>query len=255
MRTRRALVGVALGMLVLVGCTTPTPLGTGSGPTTTSSPVEVRPTTSAAPSPRPDPAPEVQGVLTTVTAIVDGDTIDTAAGTVRIIGIDTPERDDCGYEAAAKNLASLIPDGAQVSLVPVATMAEIDVYGRLLRYVDTVDGLDVGAAQIGAGLAIARYDSRDGYGTHPRESDYVALDEATRNVGCEPVAALVPADPGSVRWVCSFSATYDRDWHNDVLCSNGIDEVRPYLREWDSFVTEDEIMESAREYERELNGE
>ncbi len=255
MRTRRALVGVALGMLVLVGCTTPTPLGASSGPTTTSFPIEARPTTSVAPSPRPDPVPEAQGVLTTVTSIVDGDTIDTAAGTVRIIGIDTPERDDCGYEAATENLASLIPDGAQVSLVPVETMADIDVYGRLLRYVDTVDGLDVGAAQIGAGLAIARYDSRDGYGAHPRESDYIALDESTSTVGCEPVAPLVADDGAAVRWVCSFSATYDRDWHNDVLCSNGTDEIRPYLREWDSFVTEDEIMESAREYERELNGE
>ena len=30
---------------------------------------------------------------------------------------------------------------------------------------------------------------------------------------------------------------------------------RPYLREWDSFITRDEIMESAREYELFLNEE
>ena len=55
-------------------------------------------------------------------------------------------------------------------------------------------------------------------------------------------------------WSCSYSPTYNRDWHDDVVCSNGAEEHRPYLREWDSFVTQDEIMESAREYERHLNG-
>ena len=54
-------------------------------------------------------------------------------------------------------------------------------------------------------------------------------------------------------WVCSYAPTYDDDWHNDVLCSNGVDEDRPYLREWDTFITEDEIMESAQEYEDGLN--
>jgi hypothetical protein len=54
-------------------------------------------------------------------------------------------------------------------------------------------------------------------------------------------------------WSCTYSPTYDEDWHNDVLCRNGGDVHRPYLREWDSFVTEAEIMESAREYEAQIN--
>ncbi|ANF31306.1 hypothetical protein A0130_06155 [Leifsonia xyli] len=54
-------------------------------------------------------------------------------------------------------------------------------------------------------------------------------------------------------WSCSYSPTFDRDWHNDVLCENRLQTERPYLREWDSYVTQDEIMESAREYEAQLN--
>lgn len=54
-------------------------------------------------------------------------------------------------------------------------------------------------------------------------------------------------------WICSYSPTMNRDWHDDVTCTNGVEEQRPYLREWDSFVTQAEIMESAREYEQELN--
>lgn len=63
------------------------------------------------------------------------------------------------------------------------------------------------------------------------------------------------SDPTPVaRWVCSYSPTMDRNWHNDVLCTNGSQHDRPYLREGDSFITRDEIMRSAREYERQLNG-
>ena len=54
-------------------------------------------------------------------------------------------------------------------------------------------------------------------------------------------------------WSCTYSPTYDRDWHNDVICRNGAETQRPSLREWDSYVTQDEIMESAREYEAQLN--
>lgn len=54
-------------------------------------------------------------------------------------------------------------------------------------------------------------------------------------------------------WSCSYSPTFDRDWHNDVLCENGLETERPYLRGWDSYVTQAEIMESAREFEAQLN--
>lgn len=54
-------------------------------------------------------------------------------------------------------------------------------------------------------------------------------------------------------WTCGYSPTYDNNWHNDVLCFNGSQSERPYLREWDDYITPDEIMASAAEYENELN--
>jgi hypothetical protein len=60
----------------------------------------------------------------------------------------------------------------------------------LLRYVD-VNGTDAGLRLIKEGLAIARYDSRDGYGFHPREPKYIAADKASKNVTCAKPAPLV----------------------------------------------------------------
>jgi micrococcal nuclease len=119
-----------------------------------------------------------------VTNVVDGDTIDVAgAGRVRVIGIDTPERGACGYESATLAMAALV-DGREVTLVPGA-VDDADRYGRLLRYVDVGD-VDAGLSLIEDGWAIARYDSRDGYGRHPREDEYVAADLASPDRGCYP---------------------------------------------------------------------
>jgi Staphylococcal nuclease homologue len=116
----------------------------------------------------------------TVTHVVDGDTVDVSTGQrVRVVGIDTPERGECGYEEASDRMTALV-GGAAVALVGGAR-DDVDRYGRILRYVDGPNG-DAGRALIVEGLAIARYDSRDGYGGHPREADYVALDAATPNL-------------------------------------------------------------------------
>ncbi|MCP3420735.1 hypothetical protein [Nocardioides pinisoli] len=45
----------------------------------------------------------------------------------------------------------------------------------------------------------------------------------------------------------------DRNWHNDALCSNGVRQVRPYLRPADTFITRDELMASARAWARAQN--
>ena len=74
---------------------------------------------------------------------------------------------------------------------------------------------------------------------------------ATKKAAPKPQAVQKPA-PKQV-WVCSWSPTFDDDWHNDVLCENGIASERPRLREWDDFVERWEIMESAKEYARQRN--
>lgn len=121
-----------------------------------------------------------------VVDIVDGDTIDVrsrdgVAERVRIIGIDTPERGVCGFGEASVALADLLV-GRRVTLVAGA-VDDRDRYGRLLRYVD-VGETDAGLELLRRGLAVARYDSRDGYGAHPREAAYVAADAAIPDIAC-----------------------------------------------------------------------
>jgi endonuclease YncB( thermonuclease family) len=116
-----------------------------------------------------------------VVRVVDGDTLDLGNGqTVRLVGIDSPEVGECGYEPASKNLARLVL-GQQVRLAE--SDEDTDRYGRLLRYVD-VGTIDAGLRQIQQGFAIARYDSRDGYGFHPREPIYIKADKAKSQFTC-----------------------------------------------------------------------
>jgi len=176
-------------------------------PTRTAIPAD--PTQSAGPTQPAEPTPAEPDEPTSAPAmsqnearggwmvidVVDGDTIDVARGgtveTVRLVGIDTPEQGECGYGEATAALQNLIA-GVDVQLTPPGT-DDRDAYGRLLRYVD-MGAIDAGYEQIAAGMATARYDSRDGYGRHPREDEYIAADEATgRGYACdEPESAPAP---------------------------------------------------------------
>ena len=141
------------------------------------------------PSPTPNPTPEPRLYL--VARIVDGDTLELGNGQlVRLVGIDTPERGQCGYAEASDRLAEMAL-GKEVTLT--LSDEDKDRYGRLLRYVD-VGPIDVGLRQIEKGSAIARYDSRDGYGFHPRERSYIKADRASKAFACpRPEPALEPA--------------------------------------------------------------
>jgi hypothetical protein len=136
----------------------------------------------------------------TVTKIVDGDTVDvTRAGTtnrIRVIGIDTPEIGQCGYLEATANMKALLA-GKQVNAVAGAR-DDRDRHGRYLRYLD-VDGTDAGLRQLQGGFAVARYDSRDGYGAHARAASYVAADAASPKAPCSTVATPqpVPSKPAN----------------------------------------------------------
>ena len=134
-------------------------------------------TTSAPPPPTTTTAAERR---LTAARVIDGDTIVTSAGdTIRLAGIDTPERGQCGYSEATANLRRTFA-GNTLTLTK-AGLTDRDKYGRLIRYVD-VGEQDAGMGQIMGGFARARYDSRDGYGRHPRQDDYVAADAATPSI-------------------------------------------------------------------------
>ncbi|GAA1803251.1 thermonuclease family protein [Nesterenkonia flava] len=120
-----------------------------------------------------------------VTRVIDGDTLELADGErVRLLGIDSPERGECHFDTASARMSELVL-GQSVTLTRAGE--DRDRYDRLLRYVD-VDGTDAGLTLIQEGLAISRYDSRDGYGYHPRQPDYVDADALTPLRTC-PVEA------------------------------------------------------------------
>ena len=132
-----------------------------------------------------DAKAKAAAALWTVTKVVDGDTIwvarDGISRKVRLIGIDTPESGQCGFTESTRNLRGII--GGQRVRLTAGAQDDIDQYGRLLRYVD-VNGVDAGLRQIKKGQAVARYDSRDGYGTHARETAYVSADAASPKAAC-----------------------------------------------------------------------
>jgi endonuclease YncB( thermonuclease family) len=190
--------------------TTPAPSTTTSTadptPTTTAPPATtVAPTTTPAPAleraPAPEPAPEsaVAPVVATniVTHVVDGDTVDLDTGErVRIIGIDTPEKGQCGYSEATVAMSGLLRGKAVV--VTAGARDDVDRYGRILRYI-SVDGVDVGQAMIQGGYAVARYDSRDGYGHHANEEQYVAADEATPQICASQAPVTTAPEPAPIK--------------------------------------------------------
>jgi len=202
--------------VLLAGCDPAAPVDVGAATTVPGAAAEE----SAAPSATPDitvatgvpptaapvvantpAAPPTAGASVTetwaVTNIVDGDTVDVVSSTgveerIRVIGIDSPERGECGFDDAADALARLVA-GQTVTLVPGAR-DDRDRYGRLLRYLD-VGTVDAGLELIRAGHAIARYDSRDGYGRHAREDAYVAADAASLSVCSTPTPTATSAPP------------------------------------------------------------
>jgi endonuclease YncB( thermonuclease family) len=202
---RRVAAAAAIAAVLATGCTStggltaePIPSSTVIQPAPTVAPA---PVPTSAPEPEPTAAPDLpappatSGV--TVTGIIDGDTIDTTEGRIRVIGIDTPERGECGYTQASNHAARMVPVGSVVTLSAAGGKDDVDRYGRLLRYVAAPDGSDLGLAQIAGGYAIARYDSRDGYGWHPKEERYIAADAASPAIGCATTQAPDSEAPGN----------------------------------------------------------
>jgi micrococcal nuclease len=143
----RSLIAVALALLA--GCAAESSTG---GSTTTTPSGRARPTSTSVSNAAPG-APADGAV---VGEVVDGDTlvveVDGQRERLRLVGINAPERGECLAEEATRWLGERV-DGRSVELV--VDRSDRDQYGRLLRYVE-VDGTDVGAELVRAGLAIAR---------------------------------------------------------------------------------------------------
>ncbi len=142
-----------------------------------------------------------------VVRVIDGESLyvqneDGEQFRVRLIGIDAADRGTCGYGAASEHLAAILAPGEVVQLsASVGKVDSPDHSGRFLRFVldgDDGDGAaDVGAAMINDGYAVARYDSRDGFGAHEKEALYRRLDESSMPAdGCATVTAGQAGQPG-----------------------------------------------------------
>lgn len=94
--------------------------------------------------------------LYSVLSVIDGDTfkvdLDGVVTTLRLIGIDTPEKGDCyGTEATAK--AKELLSGKRVKLEVDPSQGELDKYKRTLRYVFLEDGRSYNKIMIEEGFA------------------------------------------------------------------------------------------------------
>lgn len=146
-RTAPLVVSVALA--VLAGCSS-------SGPDRSTSATDRPSADSGAPAGPSTVATEESGTWRS-TEIVDGDTlyVSSALGEleVRLIGVNTPEAGECFSKEATDALAELVTGNDLVLLVD---RSDVDRFGRALRYVETTDGVDVGAELVADGFAIAR---------------------------------------------------------------------------------------------------
>ncbi|GAA2918337.1 endonuclease YncB(thermonuclease family) [Microbacterium keratanolyticum] len=174
-------------------------------------------------SEQPDPHPETASaqVSATFVSVIDGDTIETSVGTVRLIGIDTPERGECGYGEASAQIGMAVTAGAPLTLTRPEGQNDRDRYDRLLRYVATEAGADLGLVQLQAGHAVARFDSRDGYPMHPNEVSYQAAQTAIRDatgvvvpLGCQ----AQPPPPVDAPEPIAGAAAEEGWWYQYTSC-------------------------------------
>jgi micrococcal nuclease len=132
------------------------------------------PVRSPAPVRAPAIAPDAAPV--SLVRVIDGDTIvvrvEGRIERVRLIGIDTPERDECYFREATVHLTRMLDDRR---LTLERDVSERDRYGRLLRYL-YADGRFVNAAMVRDGYALAA--------TFPPDvehaTEFVALQRAAR---------------------------------------------------------------------------
>lgn len=128
-------------------------------------------TRTRSPSPTPQATRTEQAGRLRILSVIDGDTVVAGSVHVRLLGIDTPEAGECGFDRATAFTQRFLRDGGRIT-----NRSGGDRYGRLLAYVSNAQGRDLGAAEIHRGLANARYDSTDGYDWHPHEPWYRRLD-------------------------------------------------------------------------------
>lgn len=126
--------------------------------------------------------------------VIDGDTFNAGDGTemftIRVLGIDTPEKSDSGaecYSAEATAQAKKLLSGSSVTLLTDSTQDTFDAYGRLLAYVQLADGADFGQVMIEGGYAKEYTFKGIAYGRQPvyQQSESLAKEKGVGLWSCQ----------------------------------------------------------------------
>ncbi len=147
---------------------------------------------------RPTGAPPATGI---VARVIDGDTIVLSNDIrVRLVQIDTPEvgTGECFSRAAGRELRTMLPDGAALTLVADRRLDQVDRYGRLLRYVFR-DGQNLNLELVRRGAATVWFfdGDRGRYATQLLAAAHAARRAGRGLWGACPLAVWDPFGPAS----------------------------------------------------------
>lgn len=97
-------------------------------------------------------------------------------------------------------------------------------------------------------------DAQPGYQEHLESRDDYQHSEEYLQAEGDYYADQQRADEFTARgWRCFWDPTMNDDWHDDYLCSDGLNYDRPYLIPDDSFVERWELDAAVNDYEASLN--
>jgi len=150
-----------------------------------------------------------------ITWVIDGDTIETELGVIRMLGINTPEKKEKGFEEAKLFLDKYV--GNQVILE--SSGDNRDKYGRLLRYA-FVGGLFLNKEVLERGLGHYYAYSSDRYSKELLNSEsnarvlFLGIWKKSQNLcsSCVILKKLNEVDPGEfavLKNTCNFDCDLD----------------------------------------------
>ena len=152
-----------------------------------------------------------------ITKVIDGDTINTDAGKVRLLGINAPEKNMHGYEQA-KDFISLF-ESKEVDLVKFNQ--DKDQYGRKLRYA-FYEGKNINELLLKLGLAHLYYYQEDDFTNKLKEAENEAQyqeigiwtrskDRCSKCIVLQELNELDPGEYAILKNICFHSCDL-QDW-------------------------------------------